>query len=562
VYNQALANDSPPRFLFYPSQTGIYDVPFSGQIPNLLQATPPVWWSIFNTPPGMIINPSSGAITWEHPTEGRHVITICATNNFGADYAEWVLRVVPNDFPDPCIVSTTFIDFVVPPDIAQWIQTWGAGAWVDACWRRMRSVVGREPLDDRQIVRYDPDGGGGGHSGNPVEAGPFWWSTDPVQGWSLGVWIHEVGHNFHAETRIGRIIENNWADTFFHHGMEFTQVSVELRVLENPQSFGLSGTARDNYISYCQWLRQEMDRRCQPYRTWLSLGGRAENYTQDPYGAWAWICRELADLYGPQILENTIRTLRVDALPEATYDLADTPLKKNTLLFCIMSCAANADLRTFFNNWGFDVDDSFYASVLTTVSQTVAQLPGGDFEGYLRCPLNNHYYKLTSWTMPWYEAQRTAHRSGGHLSTVRSADEDEWLRKCFGRGALWVGLSDAKEEGQWLWDSQEPLTYTNWGSGEPGGKSSENFCALNWWGTSAWNDADNFARLFGIIELTNFHSDFNGDGVVNFVDFAQLAQVWMQNAPSFDIAPSGDNGFIDISDFTVFASHWLETIAQ
>ena len=42
--------------------------------------------------------------------------------------------------------------------------------------------------------------------------------------------------------------------------------------------------------------------------------------------------------------------------------------------------------------------------------------------------------------------------------------EQQWLLGLFGNHLYWIGLSDAKKEGEWVWQNGEPLTYENWGS--------------------------------------------------------------------------------------------------
>ena len=52
--------------------------------------------------------------------------------------------------------------------------------------------------------------------------------------------------------------------------------------------------------------------------------------------------------------------------------------------------------------------------------------------------------------------------------------------------------------------------------------------------------------------------DFGGDGKVNFKDYCILAQYWLQDEPSVDIAPPpyGD-GKVDWEDAAIFAGAWL-----
>ncbi len=47
-------------------------------------------------------------------------------------------------------------------------------------------------------------------------------------------------------------------------------------------------------------------------------------------------------------------------------------------------------------------------------------------------PANGHYYLLIS-PSTWAEAEAFAKRQGGHLATVRNADENDWLLNTFPR---------------------------------------------------------------------------------------------------------------------------------
>ncbi|MCK5001169.1 MAG: hypothetical protein KAS23_16610, partial [Anaerohalosphaera sp.] len=51
--------------------------------------------------------------------------------------------------------------------------------------------------------------------------------------------------------------------------------------------------------------------------------------------------------------------------------------------------------------------------------------------------------------------------------------------------------------------------------------------------------------------------DFNEDGHVNLVDFAQLAQAWLNNVPLYDIAPDGGDCIVDTLDLNIIAEGWV-----
>lgn len=505
AWSVAVRADDPPLLATYPCQTGITWVPFAGVAPRLSNGTPPVYWSAFEAPAGMLIDPLTGQVFWEQPLEGVYRITLCATNSSGQDYAEWILRVVRNDFTGPQMYSTSHMDFVAPGLFIQWMRDRKVKRYVDGCWEYMRDVFGHEPLDGKQVFRYTT-GWQSTAGGNPAESTPDNWSTDPVLGWGLGNWLHGVSYNFLARTRISRIISSNWAERYFDSGSEMTAILVENRVLLDPDSFGLSG---ERLAKYGQWVqaRQAADEgRCQEYIAWLGQGGTAETYYGDCTGVWNWICRLLQDQYGPGVLENTLRALRIDGLPETTYELifGSTPVRKNTLLFCIMSAAAGQDLRSFFEAWGWQVDHSFFDLLYPSISQIVLSLPTTeDDRGWKRSSVNGHYYRLTGWSMEWGEAERSARRMGGHLVTLRSSTEEQWVISRLGFEAnLWSGLHDMHQEGNWTWISGEPLVYTRWGIGEPNGGISENAMLFySWEGDKKWwIDTSAYNRFLGVME--------------------------------------------------------------
>jgi len=91
-------------------------------------------------------------------------------------------------------------------------------------------------------------------------------------------------------------------------------------------------------------------------------------------------------------------------------------------------------------------------------------------EGPTISPVNGNEYYLIS-TPSWTAAEAEAVSLGGHLVTIRSAEENSWVFDNFigGRSfnSFWIGLNDAAVEGSFVWSSGEPVTYTSWNSLEP-----------------------------------------------------------------------------------------------
>ena len=80
---------------------------------------------------------------------------------------------------------------------------------------------------------------------------------------------------------------------------------------------------------------------------------------------------------------------------------------------------------------------------------------------------------------------------------------------------------------------------------------------------SPFTSSDGPANERPYVEITCadwLRADINGDGAVNFIDFAILASNFFANGPFIDadIAPPGGDGVVDALDLTELASNWLE----
>ena len=77
-------------------------------------------------------------------------------------------------------------------------------------------------------------------------------------------------------------------------------------------------------------------------------------------------------------------------------------------------------------------------------------------------PANGHAYKKIR-CRSLKDAKDRATDEGAYLVTINDEAEQKWLSGLFGNHLYWIGLSDAKKEGEWIWQNGELLTYTNWG---------------------------------------------------------------------------------------------------
>ena len=90
----------------------------------------------------------------------------------------------------------------------------------------------------------------------------------------------------------------------------------------------------------------------------------------------------------------------------------------------------------------------------------------GDSAAWVVNPENGHIYKKIH-CQSWDDANIQAVAEDAHLVAINDAAEQEWLSKVFGGRPCWIGLTDYAKEGEWAWESGEPVTFTNWAPHEP-----------------------------------------------------------------------------------------------
>lgn len=103
------------------------------------------------------------------------------------------------------------------------------------------------------------------------------------------------------------------------------------------------------------------------------------------------------------------------------------------------------------------------------------------------------FYQGTADT--WEEAQAYCQSIGGHLATITSQEENDYvygLLQQSGTDSAYFGLTDSGQEGRWEWVTGEPVLYTNWHAGEPNGENSGEDYAMFYskFSDGSWNDGD------------------------------------------------------------------------
>ena len=96
---------------------------------------------------------------------------------------------------------------------------------------------------------------------------------------------------------------------------------------------------------------------------------------------------------------------------------------------------------------------------------STSSVPGDEAAWVVNPETGNAYKKIRC--NSWDDANIQAVAEGAHLVTINDATEQKWLSEIFGHRPYWIGLTDYATEGEWVWESGEPLTFTNWAPHEP-----------------------------------------------------------------------------------------------
>jgi hypothetical protein len=95
---------------------------------------------------------------------------------------------------------------------------------------------------------------------------------------------------------------------------------------------------------------------------------------------------------------------------------------------------------------------------------------------------NGHFYQRFDTTLTWSDAVKYCQARGGHLVTITTPEENEFVYRNFGiEGAnLWIGATDEVTERTWRWVTGEPFVYNNWATQMPDNASQGQNYAIFW----------------------------------------------------------------------------------
>ncbi|MGN0398986.1 MAG: M4 family metallopeptidase [Blautia sp.] len=110
---------------------------------------------------------------------------------------------------------------------------------------------------------------------------------------------------------------------------------------------------------------------------------------------------------------------------------------------------------------------------------------------------DGHYYYVYNLDSidTWEAAKQYCEEQGGYLATITSPEENEFLYNYlreFSYESAYFGLTDSKEEGNWIWENGESVSYTNWHEDEPNSENPDEDYTMFYfkYEDGTWNDGD------------------------------------------------------------------------
>lgn len=151
----------------------------------------------------------------------------------------------------------------------------------------------------------------------------------------------------------------------------------------------------------------------------------------------------------------------------------------------------------FFNSFKLDAVSGSNRADSASTSETDDSTPGTSHaSGEIRTFDGKRYQVFTD-VLAWHDAKRRCQTLKGHLAIVTSKAQNDFITgivKDAGLAEAWLGATDEKSEGSWIWVDGTPMDYTNWNAGQPNNKGAGEHYLLLWAAQNGkWADQPNIS---------------------------------------------------------------------
>jgi hypothetical protein len=96
------------------------------------------------------------------------------------------------------------------------------------------------------------------------------------------------------------------------------------------------------------------------------------------------------------------------------------------------------------------------------------------------------WYAVVLDKLDWHRAKTKCEERAGQLAVIH--DEPTWaFIKSLTKASVWLGATDEKIEGEWVWVDGRPMTFTAWDAKQPDNVRNNQHYLVMWRG-SVWQD--------------------------------------------------------------------------
>ena len=144
---------------------------------------------------------------------------------------------------------------------------------------------------------------------------------------------------------------------------------------------------------------------------------------------------------------------------------------------------------------------------------------------------NGHTYKVYDKSMDWSTAKAYCEKLGGHLATISSKEENDFvfsLIKERTKSIYWLGATCNTPDKKWQWVTGEVWNYKNWSSGNP----------------DHYHHYEGYEEYLGILRVNSGNSGYASQ----WNDFINAKIIWGGETTAF--VCEWDNTNVSISDYS------------
>ena len=186
------------------------------------------------------------------------------------------------------------------------------------------------------------------------------------------------------------------------------------------------------------------------------------------------------------------------------------------------------DLGGFMNKFGRVIAVLLTIAIIFAASPTIV-ISENEYLPIVMETFNDHTYAVFDLGMTWHEAKAYCESLGGHLVTITSQAEQDFIESLISSGAknfYWLGGTDEEIEGIWEWITYEEWNYSNWEDGRPDNLSGHDGSKQDYLGVWAQNSfGDTFGKWDDISAIADGNSRYWGLNLSGFIcewSFANL----------------------------------------